>query len=223
MSELVCWMAMPDAHSDLTMRLLSRLTPVEKARADRFCFASDRAAFVAAHGMLRAELGRRLGQAPERIEIVYDSLGKPRVLAPDTPPHFSISHSKRHVACAFSRYSVGVDIEHIDRKLNVSVSKVLSEPERQHLNSVAPEDRKVVFFEIWTMKEAALKAFGTGPSTPLDSFSVRAEKLSIRPEAGSPLPVSRHWCTDLRHLGNGSICCPARIDEKPQVPADQDH
>jgi len=211
---------MPDARSRLISRLHSLLTPVEKARADRFYFASDRAAYVAAHGMLRMELGRRLGQAPEGVEIAYDALGKPRLVAPDAPPlYFSISHTRRCVACAFSRYSVGVDIEHVDREVDLQVSKVLSEQERRHLDSVAPQHRKVAFFEIWTMKEAALKAFGTGLSTPLDSFTVCASTLSIRPEAGSALPLSRYWCTSLHHLGNGFVCCAARISDKPPVPS----
>ncbi|TNJ42310.1 4'-phosphopantetheinyl transferase superfamily protein [Phaeobacter sp. B1627] len=219
MSELVCWMAVPDARAPITSQLYTALTPVEQARADRFRFARDEAAYVAAHGLLRLELGRRLGQAPEQVEIVYDPLGKPRVRVPNGAPlHFSISHSRRYVACAFSRYLVGVDIEHIDRELDLSVSRVLSGPERQYLNSVAPEDRKAAFFQIWTMKEAVLKAFGTGLSTPLDSFSVCVKTLSIRPEPGSPLPVDLQWCVTLRHLGNGSICCAVRIGRKSQVP-----
>jgi 4'-phosphopantetheinyl transferase len=219
MSELVCWMAVPDTRAGEASRLRALLTPAEQERADRFRFATDRTAYVTAHGLLRAELGRRLGEAPERVEIVHDAMGKPGLAGPRAPAlHFSISHSRRYVACAFSRVKVGVDIEQTDREIDPAVAKVLSGPERRHLDSLAPKDRTAAFLEIWTMKEAALKAYGTGLSTPLDGFSVCAASRCVRPGAGSPLPAARHWSVTLRHLGVGSVCSVARIGGGPHIP-----
>lgn len=218
MSELVCWMLVPDTRAGAVSRLRALLPPAEQARADRFRFATDRTAYVAAHGLLRAELGRWLGKAPGRVEIVYDALGKPGLAGPRAPAlHFSISHSRRYVACAFSQVRVGVDIEETDREIDLAVAKVLAGPERRHLDRLAPEDRTVAFLEIWTMKEAALKAYGTGLSMPLDSFSVCAASRCVQPGAGSPLPAARHWSVTLRHLGDGSVCSVARIGGGPQI------
>lgn len=219
MSELVCWMAVPDTLAGEISRLRALLTPAERARADRFRFATDRMAYVTAHGLLRAELGRRLGEAPERVEIVHDAMGKPGLAGPRASAlYFSISHSRGYVACAFSRVKVGVDIEQIDREIDPAVAKVLSGLERRHLDSLEPEDRTAAFLEIWTMKEAALKAYGTGLSTPLDGFSVCAASRCVRPGAGSPLPAARHWSVTLRHLGVGSVCSVARIGGGPHIP-----
>ena len=49
----------------ITQGLLALLSPVERAKADRFAFAHDRDCFVAAHALLRATLSDYFARPPQ--------------------------------------------------------------------------------------------------------------------------------------------------------------
>ena len=71
--------------------------------------------------------------------------------------------------------SVGVDVERIDERLDVMANAEGSfSPDEQALLTRAPEDeRRALFFRLWTLKEAYAKALGTGLSTAFQEFTVR--------------------------------------------------
>lgn len=77
--------------------------------------------------------------------------------------YFNISHSGKIVALAIDTVNVGLDIEqirHIDRKF---IEYVTSEDELDYIK----DDKN--FFEVWTNKEALLKAYGTGINKQMKS------------------------------------------------------
>ena len=79
----------------------------------------------------------------------------------DSPWHFSISHSKRHVFCALSRTPIGIDGEELDRKLNPKLAeKILSDPEREEYEQAS--DRNLALLKFWVLKEAQAKCTGEG-------------------------------------------------------------
>jgi 4'-phosphopantetheinyl transferase len=69
---------------------------------------------------------------------------------------------------------VGVDVEVVaPRNVPVEVAeRFFSAAEVAHLRACADGVRDVRFTELWTLKEAYIKAVGTGLSHPLDTFSV---------------------------------------------------
>ena len=85
--------------------------------------------------------------------------GKPYFV--NSPWHFSISHTRRRVFVALSRYNVGIDAEELDRPLNLKLAdKVLSPAERVQFDA-APDQRRALL-TFWVLKEAAVKATGEG-------------------------------------------------------------
>lgn len=85
--------------------------------------------------------------------------GKP--FFPDSPWHFSISHTKRHAFCVLSRKNVAVDAEELDRAVNLRLAeKVLSPGEKQQFD--AAPDRRKALLTFWVLKEAAAKLSGDG-------------------------------------------------------------
>ena len=122
--------------------------------------------------LVRRHLQAR-GHAWESTAVSHTATGSPMAPAlPDTT--FSISHSGRWIVCAFSRTggSVGVDVE---EEVDIPWEPVAARfhPLEQALIAhTAAADRRRVFYDLWTRKEARLKAGGQGLTAGLDSFSV---------------------------------------------------
>lgn len=127
-----------------------------------------RAVRIAARSALERLLRQYAGDAEFQIEI--GTHGKP--FAPALPwLDFNLSHAGSHVAIAFARnQALGVDIEDCSRKLAVEglARRFFGATEAAALARVAPEGRTAAFVQLWTHKEAVLKALGEGLSFGLD-------------------------------------------------------
>lgn len=93
--------------------------------------------------------------------------------------HFNISHSGKWVVCAISDALIGIDIEKI-KETNFKVAKrFFSEEEYIDLSNKESVSKTEYFYDIWTLKEAYLKAIGTGLTVPLRSFTLKKENKDI--------------------------------------------
>jgi 4'-phosphopantetheinyl transferase len=152
--------------------LLSR---EEQARRDRFAFAEDRRAFVAAHALLRTALSRYGGRPARDWRFETTSHGKPFLLAPPTGGPslaFNLSHTRTAVACAVGvGADIGVDIEECGSRVDVRrAQRYFTAAEQRMLAECPPEEVDARFVELWVLKEAYAKALGAGLTLPLDSF-----------------------------------------------------
>lgn len=147
-------------------RFQALLSADEQQRAARFCRDLSRQQYVVSRGSLRLLLSRYLMIEPQQIRFGYGPQGKP-FLVNDTPApiRFNLSHSGQLVMIAIARdRNVGVDLEQIRATLDIaSLSEnCFSEHECQLLASCSIDKRATAFFQLWTCKEALLKAAGTG-------------------------------------------------------------
>jgi 4'-phosphopantetheinyl transferase len=114
--------------------------------------------------MLRVILGHYLQLQPQKITFVYSSRGKPS-LAPEYDLIFNLSHSQDLVLYGFSRrLNLGVDLEYIrpvQELLDLS-DRFFAPEEAAFLRTLPPAAQTTMFFQIWTAKEAYLKALGEG-------------------------------------------------------------
>ena len=78
-------------------------------------------------------------------------------------------------AAGGGRRVVGVDVERLDRRTSPDLAaRYFAEPEIEWLDAVSrrrPDQTVATFLKIWTLKEAFIKAIGTGLRTPLDAFA----------------------------------------------------
>jgi 4'-phosphopantetheinyl transferase len=113
------------------------------------------------------------------ISFQINEYGKPFLKElPDI--HFNIAHSGCWVVCAIDNDSVGIDVERI-QPIDLNIAKrFFSMEECADLYKKEEKDRLSYFFDLWTLKESYIKAEGKGLSIPLDSFTIRKEKGSIR-------------------------------------------
>ncbi len=152
------------------------LSDDERRRAERFYFEADRARFIVVRGMLRRLLGRYLGLDPAQVEFSYGEYGKPEIKATGASPlHFNISHAGDGAILAFApTRRVGVDVERVRSVADESrfAKQLFAASESAVLDLLSGEERQRAFFQIWTAKEAFLKAVGMGLTVPLDRIEV---------------------------------------------------
>ena len=136
---------------------------------DRPAGLSPRAVSVAAH----AEVGRLLmayAGADSPPSLARDTHGKPYVLDASYP-HFNLSHGGQRIAIAFSRkHPVGVDVEALQRRhspLDLA-ERFFAGDEARALAAFDAREQPDAFVNLWTCKEAVLKALGRGLAFGLD-------------------------------------------------------
>lgn len=93
--------------------------------------------------------------------------------------HFNLSHSGIWAVCAVSDGPVGVDLER-ERPLRRPVERKLTAAERAQLSMLDPDQRQSAFFDLWVLKEAALKQTGAGLSA-LSRVEVVRSPVSVSP------------------------------------------
>ncbi|MFE4104877.1 4'-phosphopantetheinyl transferase family protein [Almyronema epifaneia] len=141
------------------------LSADEHQRADQFHFERDRQHYIACRGQLRQILGRYLAIPPARVSFAYGAYGKPTLANwVSRPLSFNVSHSQAIALIAICRdRAVGVDLEY-ERPIAVaSLAPQFFSPSEQAL-LLAAADQQALFFQLWTCKEAYLKATGQGIS-----------------------------------------------------------
>jgi 4'-phosphopantetheinyl transferase len=160
---------------------LSHLSADERVRHDRFLFEKDRRLFRAAHSMVRAILSSYVDAPMESWRFQTNAYGRPHVAAPAQGSHlyFNLSHTAGMAAVVVSREpEVGVDVERRHRP-NVGVAladRYFSSSEVAFLAAEPVEEQPRRFLEIWTLKEAYIKARGKGLAIPLSEFSFQFPK-----------------------------------------------
>jgi len=151
------------------------LSPAERARYRRFRFARDRRDYAAAHALLRTSLSRFGAPAPEAWTFAAHARGKPSLASGAAASlSFNLSHTHGMVACAIAPGAdIGVDVERVDRPLDEEAlaTRFFATVEQAHLRRCAPAQRAIRFFELWTLKEAYLKAIGVGLSHSLSEMA----------------------------------------------------
>ena len=146
----------------------------ECRRASAFRRPVDRDRFVARRGLMRAELARELGVAPQMVRIAADEHGKP-FLRDDSDLAFNLSHSNGLALLATMRGgAIGCDIEWRNPELACPrvAERLFAPEEHEMLTALPPEQWIAGFYNCWTRKEAYVKALGLGLSHPLDAFTV---------------------------------------------------
>ena len=152
------------------------LTPEEKQRATSFKFPADAARWSEFRAALRRVLGMACGIAPVDVPIMAAAHGKPSLAPPFDHIHFNLSHSDEAALIAVSGIGpLGVDLEPRARahSLVECADFITSAAERETAATMPGADRPGLLLELWTFKEAYLKAIGTGLSIEPSSLTVQ--------------------------------------------------
>jgi len=169
----------------------------ERARRDQLRFGADRRDFTIAHDLLRRALSRYVDMPPTDWRFSTNDYGKPFLESIDPQVRelsFSLSHTRGCVACAItSKAPLGVDVERIDQSQCVQeiADRYFCKREAGWLRQYSDDLRNIRFAELWTLKEAFLKAVGVGLSGSLTNVSFRFREPA-RIEFSGPSTIDPH-------------------------------
>jgi 4'-phosphopantetheinyl transferase len=114
---------------------------------------------------------------PSDWQFARTEAGRPYSTGPRTAPAFNLSHGGGLVVCVVSESPfVGVDVEPLSRgdELLGTAKKMFSLDENEELHALAAFERARRAVDLWTTKEAYLKARGEGISVRLTRFGILA-------------------------------------------------
>ncbi|GAB6141319.1 4'-phosphopantetheinyl transferase superfamily protein [Methylosoma difficile] len=160
----------------------------ERSRANKL-LEPYKTRYVEAHERLRLLLGDYLQAQPDSIKIVADNFGKPYL--PEYPHvSFNLSHSHHYMVIALSKACLlGIDIEFCQPRKNLAAlaKKCFSVEEFNFWNGLDAEAKTRSFYQLWTKKEAFVKATGRGIALGLKNCVINFENqqlAKIPPEYG---------------------------------------
>jgi 4'-phosphopantetheinyl transferase len=157
-------------YNDLELHLPSArdfLSQQEREKSSDFLRPGDAKRYILRHGLLRYILSTYTNTDPELLPLVNGIQGKPG-LHPHSDFHelsFSLSHADQVVSVGIVRnHSIGIDIVKVDPDypFHDIIEYLFTPGEKEFMQRVAPGLRYLMFFRIWALKEAIVKATGDG-------------------------------------------------------------
>jgi len=199
-SEVCIWYRSTSLLNDDTVKSADQhLSIEERARRDRLRFAADRRDFTIAHDLLRRTLSRYADMPPADWRFSSNEFGKPSIESINPRLRalsFNLSYTQGCVACAISlNVPLGVDVERINQSQHVQeiANRYFSEEESSSLRECSDELRNIRFTELWTLKEAFLKAVGVGLSGCLTDVSFRFDEHARIEFSGASTIDPHEW------------------------------
>ena len=173
-------------HVDLTPHDLreasafSWLDEYERSRSREFLSDGARRRYVMCRAATRALLTSRLSCRNEQLSFGASWYSKPFAILDrrPAPVSFNVSHSGDHGLVAIAlKGRVGVDVEEkiVRHNLDSLIDYTFGPNEQAHLAKESGTGKIDLFFKLWTIKEALLKALGTGFHFDMSKFEVPSD------------------------------------------------
>jgi 4'-phosphopantetheinyl transferase len=171
------WLAF-DAHfqaNEVQAEFAALLRPHEVARMQRLHFEAGKRQFALTRALQREVLSAYSAEiAPAQWQFQSSAEGRPSLAPPfdRTGLSFNLAHTHGVVAMAVCRHAgVGVDVEKLKAAPLAVAGRYFSPVEAAQLRALPDEAQSRRFMQLWTLKEAYLKAVGTGLAGGLGCMS----------------------------------------------------
>jgi 4'-phosphopantetheinyl transferase len=160
---------------NLQARFAAMLSPEDSERMQRLHRESGRRQFALTRALQRYTLSAYAPDVePGEWRFQSSPEGRPSLAPPfdRSGLHFNIAHTEGLVAMAVCRHArVGIDVEKRGRAPLAVVERYFSPAEASQLRGLPPEAQPRRFVQLWTLKEAYLKAVGLGLAGGLGRMS----------------------------------------------------
>lgn len=159
---------------EVSRHCASVLSDTELQRANRFAAEYDRALFTQRRAFRRFCGATVLGSSRSLSQIVFEETENGRPYLSNLPDiWFSFSSCRFGFLGAWSStHAIGVDLE--DQTMDLQTTELarqfFSGAEANAVEMADGQERLRTFFQLWSLKEAALKSIGEGLPFGLDAF-----------------------------------------------------
>jgi 4'-phosphopantetheinyl transferase len=171
------WLAFDSQFQDASVQaqFAAMMSPQEGERMRRLHLESGRRQFALTRALQRHTLSAYATEvAPVEWQFQTSPEGRPFLAPPFDRMglHFNIAHTAGLAVMAVCRHArVGVDVERLGRAPLEVVERYFSAAEAADLRALPPDTQPRRFLQLWTLKEAYLKAVGVGLPGGLDHMS----------------------------------------------------
>lgn len=164
------------------------ISPDEHSRYESIRAPADRRRFLITRAAIRSALTHFVPEiSPGVWQFTRNAHGRPAIANSvfDNGLTFNISHAQGLISIVIARAGeLGVDVECIDRVVDaMAVARRYFAPEEVSELLALPEaELRTRFFDLWTLKEAWVKATGTGLAKSLHhaSFAVSNDRIEVK-------------------------------------------
>ena len=208
--------AIVDHYTDL-------MSDEERERGARMLLEGARQLHLLARALQRLALASYLpGVAPRELRFVRSGAGRPSLAAPFDAGglDFNLAHSRGLVVLAVARgLEFGIDVERYDKNVPLAAARrYFSRDEVAALEALPRDAQPRRFLRLWTLKEAYLKAIGSGITGGLGSMTFRLDNRGVSFERAADPDASRWWfgqfsagAEHLLAIACRSRACPAQV------------
>lgn len=172
--EVHIWCIRWDELTTFIMKHWDVMSELEKKKINGFKFYEDRMRCASGKVLTRLLLSRYLDLENTKIEICHGKYGKPylKQIEKESAIQFNVSHSGSVVVLAFVNFNnIGIDVEQIDPFFEYE-DIVRSFFSKEEIEYVQRKKSSEAFYQLWTAKEAYLKAIGKGLIEEMPSFLI---------------------------------------------------
>ncbi|MYE36870.1 MAG: 4'-phosphopantetheinyl transferase superfamily protein [Rhodobacteraceae bacterium] len=165
------------ADGDCEDKALFWLDQKERERLGRYRFDRPRREFVLSRSAMRQILCCFLKCRNEQLSFETNAHGKPIPLVDGSLANASVNltHSGNHGLVGIApEGQLGIDLEVPVERSNVEGigQMVFTDDEQSELASATGKEKLNLFYRLWTLKEALIKALGTGFSLNPNQFEI---------------------------------------------------
>ncbi|MCR8746645.1 4'-phosphopantetheinyl transferase family protein [Romboutsia lituseburensis] len=168
-NEKYCLILMVDINEFEEVEKLEKyLTIDEEIKKEKYYYKRKKKCYVISHGIVNYIYSKWIGCTVKELSFNKGPFLKPYI-DNEYRIQYNITHSKDLLAIGLSKYTIGIDLEYIDKNMdyedivNMCFHKKESSFIQKNLN---------LFYKVWVIKEAYLKLIGEGLNRPLNSFYI---------------------------------------------------
>ena len=174
------WLGTLALDAEALSKLHDTLDQDEQQRAEKFTLQVIRDRFVATRGLLRTILAAYLNTDPTGLQFAIGEYGKPTLF--DHQLYFNLSHTADSLAIVTSNLEhIGIDIEQIKPRdsLYQLAERCFSATELAAWRLLPKTQQQRAFYQLWTQKEAFVKAVGRGIALGLDQCEINISTTQL--------------------------------------------
>ena len=182
------WYCNPQAifDPDRLEQYLALLSEDERKQQRSFHFNKDQRSYLVSHALVRKALSLYADILPQDWFFGSGARGKPRIENPSAASlRFNLTHTSDMCACVVTRnIRCGIDAEYTlrENKLLPIARRMFSDIELETFKNKTGTEFRQHFFYYWTLREAYVKARGTGLGGSSKTFHFKISDHGATPD-----------------------------------------